>query len=157
MLDPALEAQALAILRADEGERKYPYDDATGKRVTAPVGNVTVGVGIDLDAGLEPPERMWLEDHRLRREYHALMGGLVEHEPHVYLALLPRAAQLALALMAFQLGAPRLLRFRKMFAALARRGWDGAAKEALDSKWARETPHRAARVAALLRSCATAA
>ena len=153
MLDAALEAQALAILRADEGEREFPYDDATGERVKAPVGNLTVGIGIDLDAGVSRPERLWLEDHRLRREWAGLMAGAVKHEPSVYLALLPRPAQLALALMAFQLGAERALRFRKMMAALSRGAFHAAAREALDSSWARQTAPRAARVAALLRSC----
>ena len=42
-----------------------PYDDATGKRVRAPVGRLTIGVGINLDDGLDEHEVDWLERHRL--------------------------------------------------------------------------------------------
>ena len=41
------------------------YDDATGKRVRAPVGRLTIGVGINLDVGLDEYEVDMLERHRL--------------------------------------------------------------------------------------------
>ena len=146
-----LREQALAVLRHDEGEREYAYDDATGKRVRAPEGNLTIGIGTDLDAGLDATERVWLEDHRLEREWHALMGHFVEHG--MYLALLPDPAQLALALMAYQLGADKVMHFPKMLVAVKNGRWKTAAAEATDSEWAQQSPPRAARVAALLRSC----
>jgi len=38
----------LSRLTTEEGERIYPYDDATGKNVTAPVGNLSWGRGFNL-------------------------------------------------------------------------------------------------------------
>lgn len=147
-----LEAQALAVLRGDEGVKAHCYDDATGKRVRAPKGNLTIGIGIDLEGGLDAAEMDWLERHRLQREWRALMGALLKQE--IYLALLPAPAQLALAVMAFQLGAEKVMRFRKMIAAIARGRWLKAGDEAMDSAWARQTRPRAKRVQALLARCA---
>ena len=56
----------------------------------------------------------------------------------------------ALVSMAFNLGARRLAGFRKMRAAILAGDWTRAAHEALDSKWARQVPHRAAEIAAML-------
>lgn len=44
-------AVARISLPTEEGFRAYPYDDATGLRVHAPRGNVTVAYGYNLDAG----------------------------------------------------------------------------------------------------------
>jgi lysozyme len=59
--------------------------------------------------------------------------------------------QLALEAMAYQLGTPNLLAFKKMLAALEAKNWIGAHMQALDSTWAEQTPARAKEVAALLR------
>jgi GH24 family phage-related lysozyme (muramidase) len=66
---------------------------------------------------------------------------------------LPGPAQLVLVDLAFQCGAAGLCGFRKMLAAVARRDWDAAAVEVLDSQEARETPTRAKGNAALMRTC----
>ena len=54
--------------------------------------------------------------------------------------------------MAYQMGVPGLLRFKKMLSALEAGDWKTAEKEALDSLWARQTPRRAREVASLLLS-----
>jgi len=59
--------------------------------------------------------------------------------------------QTALILMGFQLGVPGLFRFKKMIAALDIGHYDRAYTEAIDSKWAKQTPNRALRVADLIR------
>ena len=53
--------------------------------------------------------------------------------------------------MAFNLRAPRLGKFSNMRAAIAADDCRLAAAVALDSKWARQLPARAAKVAGLLR------
>ena len=157
--------EALRILIEDEGVCPYPYDDATGERVRAPQGNVTIGVGINLDAGLDRYETDLLERHRMNREWLAFrerLSGMTGEMPHeaplrsLDLDGLPDQAQLALALMAFQLGGARVCSFRLMLTAIAEGKWKKAAKEALDSKWDSQTPRRAERVAALLRSAGRA-
>lgn len=58
----------------------------------------------------------------------------------------------ALVSMAFNLGQTRLAGFKRLRAAVLAGDWDGAAAEALDSRWASQTGRRAAEVAALLRT-----
>lgn len=45
--------------------------------------------------------------------------------------------------MAYQLGVPKLMMFKKMFAALEVDSYQEAAKEGMDSLWAKQTPKRA--------------
>lgn len=59
--------------------------------------------------------------------------------------------QMALEAMAYQLGVPRLLEFKKMLACLEMGDWLGAHTNALNSVWAEQTPARAKEVALLLR------
>lgn len=58
----------------------------------------------------------------------------------------------ALMNMAFQLGVTGLQAFKNMWAALEQRDFETAADEALDSRWAKQTPSRAAEIAAQLRT-----
>lgn len=150
-MTPETVTQALAILRADEGSRKYAYDDATGARVRAPEGNLTIGCGINLDAGLDDDAIDWLERHAFAREWGALRHSLLAGFD---VDALPQKAELALGLMAFQLGAAKVLTFRRLLAAVKRRHWDDAAAEALASKWEHQTAARAERVADLFRDLA---
>jgi lysozyme len=53
--------------------------------------------------------------------------------------------------MAYQIGVRGLLKFKKMIAALDEKDWDKAADEALNSKWAKQTPNRALRHSEVLR------
>ena len=45
--------------------------------------------------------------------------------------------------MCFQMGKPKVSKFKKMFEALRNKRYDIAANEMLDSLWARQTPNRA--------------
>ena len=60
---------------------------------------------------------------------------------------LPEEAQLCIANMCFQLGRPRLSKFQKMKAAVDNRDWPEASRQMLDSRWAKQTPNRAMRLA----------
>tara|TARA_R100000329_G_scaffold93848_1_gene78167 strand:+ start:478 stop:927 length:450 start_codon:yes stop_codon:yes gene_type:complete len=60
---------------------------------------------------------------------------------------LPEEAQLCIANMCFQLGRPRLSKFRKMKMAVDNRDWAEASRQMLDSRWAKQTPNRAMRLA----------
>ena len=64
---------------------------------------------------------------------------------------LSEARQQALCNMGFQMGVSGLLGFRNMLSALQRGRFDLAAREALDSRWAQQTPTRANEVAGMLR------
>ena len=63
---------------------------------------------------------------------------------------LPDRKKQALANMAFQLGVTGLLNFRRMLAAIKDGDWTRARIEALDSKWASQTPARAKEIANMI-------
>lgn len=62
------------------------------------------------------------------------------------------ARRLALINMAYNLGVPRLLGFKKMLSALAKHDYNTAADEMLDSKWASQVGKRAQELAMQVRT-----
>ena len=54
--------------------------------------------------------------------------------------------------MAFNLGVPRLSNFKKMWAAIHENNFEEAAKEMLDSRWARQVGRRAIELARWMRT-----
>lgn len=113
-------------------------------------GYLTIGIGRMVDArfggGITLDEARILLAHDIARVAAALEVRLP------YWPDLSDARQRALANMAFNLGTPRLMEFRRMFAALADGDYDTAAAEALDSRWARQVGARADRIAAMIRT-----
>jgi len=61
---------------------------------------------------------------------------------------LPEEAQLVIANMCFQLGRPRLSKFKNFIAAVNDRDWMKAADEMEDSRWHKQTTARAERLIA---------
>ena len=59
---------------------------------------------------------------------------------------LPEEAQLIIANMMFNLGRPRLSKFKGMKAGVDARDWKKAADEMVDSAWYRQVPNRAGRL-----------
>ena len=59
---------------------------------------------------------------------------------------LPEEAQLIIANMMFNLGRPRLSKFKGMKAGVDARDWRKAADEMVDSAWYRQVPNRAGRL-----------
>ena len=132
-IEPPHMASTVRMLKTQEGFRGLPYPDAGGQ---------SVGYGTHFP--LSPAEAEMLLVHRLgrtERELAARWAPYVDQPEHI---------KQALSLMAYQLGVAGELMFKKMFAALERGDRAGAAREALDSKWAEQTPKRVAVVAALL-------
>jgi len=54
--------------------------------------------------------------------------------------------------MAYQLGVAGVLKFKRMWAALAKQDYETAAIEMLDSRWAQQTPERAKELAGIMRA-----
>ena len=130
-------------LRDEEGFRGMPYDDHLGKP--------TIGIGTLLP--LTEGEAKLLADVRFNAIQAELHHRLRE-EAGLNVALVPDTVRAALYDMAYQMGVPRLMGFRRMLAAMALEHWMEAAREALDSRWARQTPARAQRNADLIRKAA---
>ena len=130
-----------AQLIADEDIRLKPYRCTEGK--------LTIGIGRNLeDVGISEAEAHFLFENDVRR-----VEASVQKDPDIggiYIRLDERRQE-AILNMCFQLGLSGLKAFRKMWAALAVRDYERAYTEALDSKWARQTPNRARRAADILR------
>lgn len=132
--------ELVAEIKREEGFVPVVYLDAKGKK--------TIGYGTLLEDGISEAEAELLLRHRLD-----LMAGELERSPvgEAYSNLRPGARRAVLN-MAYNMGVPSLLGFRKMWAALAEGDYAQAAGEALDSVYARELPARAGRVAERMRS-----
>ena len=125
-------------IKRDEGWRAKPYRDSVGK--------LTVGFGTNLDAGITPSQGECMLVVSLDTDEAALRA---QWTPYQTLSGPVRAVLLE---MAYNLGTQGLLGFHNMLAALEGGDYDKAADEALDSKWAREVPARAHRLAEIIRA-----
>lgn len=145
-------------IKLHEGYREEPYRDH--------LGYWTVGYGrlihwepcmADENLGdvlneMSSPaqhDKWFLQD--LARSVMEAEGFLIDHDTDAW-GLLSPVRQNILIEMHYQMGATRMQGFKRFRAALLDRNWQDAAKEMLDSKWAKEdTPTRAKRLAHSMR------
>lgn len=132
--------QLASELIRDEGFVAHAYHDH--------LGYLTIGVGRLIDerrgGGITRDEALYLLHNDIDQRVEALRQRLDFWEG------LDDTRQRALANMAFQMGLNGVMNFRRMLAALARGEWKTAHDEALDSRWAQQTPERANRVADMI-------
>ncbi len=108
------------------------------KAYTCPAGKLTIGFGRNLEArGISLFEAQSLLENDLAQS----VGELERFLP--WWRGLPRLVGEVLVDLAFNLGIHGLLTFRKALSALKAQQWEEAAKELLDSKWARQVGPRA--------------
>lgn len=125
-------------LKRDEGLRLKPYYDSVDKQ--------TIGYGRNLDdVGITAREAEILLENDIARAIDDLNRALS------WWHSLPEPQQRGLLNMAFNLGLTKLLKFKKMLAALEAGDGNLAALEALDSVWAGQVGDRAKRIATLYR------
>ena len=68
--------------------------------------------------------------------------------------VLPEEVQLIIANMMFNMGRPRLSKFKGMKAGVDAKDWNKAADEMIDSAWYRQVPNRAGRLVKRMRALA---
>lgn len=124
------------ILKKNEGLRLTPYKCSAGK-LTIGYGHATKEVVPGLKWTKAHAEHVLLNDTR------NAAADLDWHLP--WWRGLNDARQEALCDMCFNLGIKRLQGFKKMLAALQQRQWEEAAKQCLDSRYARQVGKRAER------------
>jgi lysozyme len=135
----SVEDKAKAQVKGDEGWRSFVYQDH--------LGFDSIGWGFCIDPkktdGLPKPVAefwiTWLINDRL--------SGL---RKWAGFDRQPEEIQLALLNMSYQLGVRGVLNFTRMIKALEVGDRATAKLEALDSKWARQTPARANRIADII-------
>lgn len=132
--------QIVEDLKRHECLRLHAYQDH--------LGYWTIGYGRMIDerkgGGISEAEA----EHLLANDIDRIAARL-QHERGFRNA--PFTVKRALANMAFQLGIAGLLSFKRMWRALEQQDYERAADEALDSKWADQTPDRAHEVAEWIR------
>ena len=138
----------LKSVKEHEGYRTKVYLDTLGKR-TVGYGHLCVE-----DHWEDDKEYEWgyLEEilHKDLRE--AIAGADELIEQHNCKDLEGKAKEVIVE-MIFQLGKTGVSKFKKMWEALSEYNYIGASFEMLDSKWANQTPNRAKKMAALMKSC----
>ena len=127
-------------LKLDEGFSSKPYRDTEGL--------LTIGYGTLIEGGITKEEAELLLRHRLMGQ----AAELLRIRPDV--AKMPDQVQRAIINMAYNLGVPRLMQFKKMWAALDAGDYGAAADEAEDSRWHRQVGTRGERVVSWIRSAA---
>lgn len=133
----ALRDSVKTDLRLDEGLRLKCYKCSEGR--------TTIGFGRNVeDKGISRAEA----EHLLDNDVTEVIADLDRLLP--WWRTLSFDQQRGLANLAYQLGLPKLLQFKRMLGALEAHDGKKAAEYALDSLWARQTPERARRVAHLL-------
>lgn len=113
------------LLIKHEGLRLMPYEDTKGK--------LTIGVGRNLDdVGISEIEAMGLLTNDI---------GRVEREAASHISVFNQLSvvrQDVVLSMIFNLGLAGFMEFKKMNAAMCAGNFNSAAKEMLDSKWAKD-------------------
>lgn len=129
-------------LKRHEGLRLLPYADTVGK--------VTIGYGHNLsDNGIsqQVAEQVFREDYLAAEE-----DARTAFSKAYFHGRINRPRHAVLVNMAFNLGLPRLKRFKRMIRALKLGKYAAAAREMLDSRWARQVGHRAVELAEQMRT-----
>ena len=138
-----------------EGLRLQVYKDT--------LGIDTIGIGRNLeDRGITDKELEWMDIPNMDTIYEYGISEadamylaqndvqIVEEEllrSHPCVEELDSVRQLILVDMAFNMGVPRLCKFKKMWAAIHENKFDIAAKEMLDSRWASQVKSRSIKLA----------
>ena len=134
--------QLIAQLKADEGWESRPYEDTRGY--------LTIGYGFLIDEKLDGELPREVGDFWLEWLVNRLIRNLNQSLPNF--DRYPGQVQQALANMAYQMGVSGLLGFRQTLSFIDQGKYAEAADEALDSRWAEQTPNRARRVSDLIRT-----
>lgn len=124
------------LISYNEGLRLQPYRCSEGY--------LTIGYGLNLDAGISQEEAELLRDHRIAQCVEDLSA-------FQYWDALSEVRKAVLIDLRYQLGLAGYRGFVRMNAALARGDYADAAKEMLDSVYAHQVPSRAARNAVMMR------
>ena len=132
------------------------------------VGVDTIGIGRNIeDRSVSSKELLFLGYYDISEIYSKgiTKGGasyllendiaIVERElsaAHACVELLSSNRIIILLNMAFNLGVPRLCKFKNMWAAIHEKDFDTAAEEMLDSRWAEQVKGRATELAEMMKT-----
>lgn len=119
------------LVAVDEGLKLTPYRDTRGV--------LTIGYGRNLDEGISKDEAAYLCANDCAR-------ALKEAETFYWFQSLDPVRQLVVLDMIYNLGLSKFLEFNGMISALRSGDFPFAAKEMMNSLWAKQVPNRAAKL-----------
>lgn len=146
MLDNEFELIKKMLIR-DEAVRFYPYDDATGDPVDAPVGKITIGIGHNLQ---DTPIPESVIDILFQYD----LDAALETCRSIFSGfdIFPTPRKLALVNMAYNLGFNKLRGFHLMIEAINDGDWLAGAREAQRSQWFFQVKDRGHRVVKMMQT-----
>jgi lysozyme len=130
-------------LKIDEGVKYEIYNDH--------LGYPTFGIGhliTEWDKEYGQPTGTLISEERVNEVFDKDVATYISEAKKVFpnLESLPDEAQEVIVNMCFNMGAPRLSKFKKFIAAVNEANWTTAGVEMLDSRWAKQVGNRATRL-----------
>jgi len=121
------------------------------------LGLPTFGIGAlikDGDPECGQPVGTPVDEERVRQRFSLDIAVTIEDCKVLYDDFddLPEECQLVIANMMFNMGRPRLSKFKGMKAGVDARDWNKAAEEMVDSRWHDQVPNRAKRLVKRMRA-----
>lgn len=143
MMDNNLINKLKEQLKIDEGVKYEIYEDH--------LGYATFGIGhliTDADEEYGWPIGTKVSEDRVNEVFKTDVQKFINETQKVFPDLInkPDNIQIVLINMCFNLGAPRLSKFKKFITAINDEQWIEAAVEMMDSRWARQVGPRAERL-----------
>ena len=138
-------------LEVDEGVKYEIYNDHLGYP-TFGIGHLVRDTDPEAGAELGTP----VTEDRVIEAFNEDVESVLNDCTILYgnFSKLPEEAQLIIANMMFNLGRPRLSKFKGMKAGVDAGDWKKAADEMIDSAWYRQVPNRAGRLVARMKALA---
>ena len=130
-------------LKIDEGVKYEVYDDHLGYK-TFGIGHLVVAGDEEYGASVGTP----VSEDRVNSVFNEDVKTYIEEAKKVFPNIegLPSEAQEVIVNMCFNMGAPRLSKFKKFIAGVNDGNWSTAAVEMMDSRWATQVGVRAERL-----------
>ena len=138
-------------LELDEGVKYEIYNDH--------LGYATFGIGhLVIDSDPEHGQEIGtaVSEDRVIEAFNSDVQTVLADCEQLYYGfnVLPEEVQLIIANMMFNMGRPRLSKFKGMKAGVDSQDWNKAADEMIDSAWYRQVPNRAGRLVKRMRALA---
>lgn len=130
-------------LKIDEGVKYEIYNDH--------LGYPTFGIGhlvVESDEEHDKPVGTPVTEDRVNSVFEKDVAIMIDEAKKIFpnLSELPEEAQQVIVNMTFNMGRPRLSKFKKFIAGVNAGDWNKAAIEMMDSRWAKQVGARAERL-----------
>jgi len=142
------------VLILEEGNRRFAYDDGTGKLLHASVGKLTIGIGHNLqENGLSEAAR----DFILREDVEICLFDAYKIFGQDRFDSFPEERRTAVISLLFQLGHTKFIKFTPTIALMEEGKWEEAADRLENTLWATQLRNfgskRLGRTLTMLREC----